>query len=157
MNKVIKVALESKFPSEKGFGITRILEVIEATPNPTIATEILLGIYEEPVIPHKNVIHKNEGELTFVSYNKWQDRVNYSYDQIETRSAYFPKSIDKSEVTLENFDKLRVSYEDGMVQSISIPTGKVLKRTSYVSLETWNSYPEVPKVVHAFIDYSTEE
>lgn len=156
MNKVIKVALESKFPSEKGYGINRILEVIEATPNPTIATEILLGIYEEPVIPHKRVIHKNDGELTFVSYDKWRDRVDYSYEVAETKNAYFPKSIDKSEITLENFDKLRVSYEEGVVHNVSIPTGKVLKRTSYVSLEAWNSYPPVLKP-HELDLYSTEE
>ena len=157
MNKVIKVALESKFPSEKGYGIDRILEVIGATPNPTIATEILLGIYEEPLIPHKKVIHKNDGELTFISYDKWLDRVDYSYEIMETRNAYFPKSIDKSEVNLENFDMLRVSYKEDEVHNVSIPTGKVLKRTSYVSLETWNSYPAAPRIEREFINYSTEE
>jgi hypothetical protein len=157
MNKVIKVALESKFPSQKGYGIDHLLEVIGATPNPTIATEILLGIYEEPLIPHKKVIHKNDGELTFISYDKWLDKVDYSYKVIETKNAYFPKSIDKSEVTLENFDTLRVSYKENEVQNVSIPTGNMLKRTSYVSLETWNSYPAAPRIEHEFINYSTEE
>ena len=48
MEKIIKIALEAKFP---GIDLTNLLDVLNATGNAVVATEILLGIYEEPNIP----------------------------------------------------------------------------------------------------------
>jgi hypothetical protein len=47
--KVMYYALESKFGTES---VDKIMEVIGATQNPEMATEILLGIYEQPKIPN---------------------------------------------------------------------------------------------------------
>ena len=50
MNKIIKLALGLSYPQDK---LVALEEIIAATPNPTMATEILLGVYEKPQLPRK--------------------------------------------------------------------------------------------------------
>ena len=59
-------------------------EVLNATGNPTVATLILNGTYQEPEFykadrassPDKD---GNRNQYIFVSYNKWKDEVHYTY------------------------------------------------------------------------------
>ena len=118
-----------------------LLEIVGATPNPEIATEILCGLYVEPAIEHKMVVSEREGILTFTSFDKWNNRVNYSYLQKDTKSTYFPKGTKVSDVTMENFDSLKVSSSSVDAVYLNIPTGTVSKRTSYTSLEGWEKLP----------------
>jgi hypothetical protein len=138
VEKIVKAALTAKFTN---VNIEHLIEIINATPNAVVATEIMLGVYSEPEIAHKRVDSKgSEGILTFKSYNKWENRVHYSYTYVEKRSDYFPISVNKEDVTLENFDSLRCKYKEGEVHTISIPTGKTSIRESYVTLDRWNTY-----------------
>ena len=50
MEKIIRIALEAKFP---GINLENLMEVLRATGNAAIAAETLLGIYEEPNIPRQ--------------------------------------------------------------------------------------------------------
>lgn len=118
-----------------------LLEIVGATPNPEIATEILCGLYVEPAIEHKMVVSEREGVLTFMSFDKWNNRVNYSYLQKDTKTSYFPKGTKVSDVTMENFDSLKVSSSSVDAVYLNIPTGTVSKRTSYTSLEGWEKLP----------------
>ena len=118
-----------------------LLEIVGATPNPEIATEILCGLYVEPAIEHKMVVSEREGVLTFMSFDKWNNRVNYSYLQKDTKTSYFPKGTKVSDVTMENFDNLKVSSSSVDAVYLNIPTGTVSKRTSYTSLEGWEKLP----------------
>lgn len=118
-----------------------LLEIVGATPNPEIATEILCGLYVEPAIEHKMVVSEREGVLTFMSFDKWNNRVNYSYLQKDTKTSYFPKGTKVSDVTMENFDSLKVSSSHEDAVYLIIPTGTVSKRTSYTSLEGWEKLP----------------
>lgn len=118
-----------------------LLEIVGATPNPEIATEILCGLYVEPTIIHKMVVSEREGVLTFMSFDKWNNRVNYSYLQKDTKTSYFPKGTKVSDVTMENFDSLKVSSSSVDAVYLNIPTGTVSKRTSYTSLEGWEKLP----------------
>lgn len=118
-----------------------LLEIVGATPNPEIATEILCGLYVEPAIEHKMVVSEREGVLTFMSFDKWNNRVNYSYLQKDTKTSYFPKGTKVSDVTMENFDSLKVSSSHEEAVYLNIPTGTVSKRTSYTSLEGWEKLP----------------
>lgn len=118
-----------------------LLEIVGATPNPEIATEILCGLYVEPAIEHKMVVSEREGVLTFMSFDKWNNRVNYSYLQKDTKSTYFPKGTKVSDVTMENFDSLKVSSSSVDAVYLNIPTGTVSTRTSYTSLEGWEKLP----------------
>lgn len=118
-----------------------LLEIVGATPNPEIATEILCGLYVEPAIEHKMVVSEREGVLTFMSFDKWNNRVNYSYLQKDTKTSYFPKGTKVSDVTMENYDSLKVSSSHEDAVYLNIPTGTVSKRTSYTSLEGWEKLP----------------
>lgn len=142
MEKIVKAALTAKFTN---VNIEHLIEIINATPNAVIATEIMLGVYSEPEIAHKRVDSKSsEGILTFKSYNKWDDRVYYSYTWEEKRNDYFPLSVKKEDVTLENFDSLRCKYKEGEVHTISVLTGKTLVKESYCPLSRWNTYSYAP-------------
>lgn len=138
MNKIMQKLLEVTYPA---INTESLLEIVGATPNPEIATEILCGLYVEPTIVHKMVMSEREGVLTFMSFDKWNNRVNYSYLQKDTKSTYFPKGTKVSDVTMENFDRLKVSSSHEEAVYLNIPTGTVSKRTSYTSLEGWEKLP----------------
>jgi len=138
MNKIMQKLLEVTYPA---INTESLLEIVGATPNPEIATEILCGLYVEPTIVHKMVMSEREGVLTFMSFDKWNNHVNYSYLQKDTKSTYFPKGTKVSDVTMENFDSLKVSSSSVDAVYLNIPTGTVSKRTSYTSLEGWEKLP----------------
>jgi hypothetical protein len=84
MQKIILAALKAAFPS---LNLGVVLEIVEATGNPVVATEMLLGIYEEPSIPTSAKIR---GSIhTFVSYDKWKNIVRSKYLYTKERSNYF--------------------------------------------------------------------
>ena len=84
MEKIVKIALEAKFP---GIDLTNLLDVLNATGNAVVATEVLLGIYEEPNIPEHALLYKTPA--TFVSFDKYKNSVRYSEDIFTTKSLYF--------------------------------------------------------------------
>ncbi len=84
MEKIIKIALATKFPNAK---LENLIDVLNATGNVIVATEILLGIYEEPNIPEHAILHKTLA--IFESFDKYKDSVRYSTDTFTTKSLYF--------------------------------------------------------------------
>ena len=83
MLKFIRIAIEDHFEHKY---VNSIMEVINATPNPRVAAEVLLGMYEEPTIP-KQVMVGNL-ELNLVNYNKFTDEVEYTYLGCEKESKF---------------------------------------------------------------------
>jgi len=95
MNKIITVALASAKPS-----VEALLELINATSNPTVATEILLGIYEDPTINPTPAFEINsQTNIVFGSYDKFTEEIAYTYNRVEMVSAWLPNNVD---VSLEN-------------------------------------------------------
>lgn len=133
MNKIIKKALETSLTN---VNLDSLMEVLAATPNIETAAEIVLGLYQDPEFLHTQV-KKRDLIITFESYDKWTKKVMYSYQEEEMKVGYFPKTLDKSSITLENFDSLTVRWEEGKVDRVSLPTGKMLQRTDDISLEEW--------------------
>ena len=139
MNKIIEKLLTVTFPTVE---INNLLEIVSATPNPELATEILCGLYEEPKLPinvQDNSAEKKE--LTFSSYDKWTDRVCYSYIKEKTINGYFPKGTIKEDITLDNFKEKQVDWRSGQDQiNISIKTGESILDSSYCSSSDWLRY-----------------
>ena len=139
MNKIIEKLLTVTFPTVE---INNLLEIVSATPNPELATEILCGLYEEPKLPinvQDNSAEKKE--LTFSSYDKWTDRVCYSYIKEKTINGYFPKGTIKEDITLDNFKEKQVDWRSGQDQiNISIKTGESIVDSSYCSSSDWLRY-----------------
>jgi|DEB0MinimDraft_4_1074332.scaffolds.fasta_scaffold102758_2 hypothetical protein len=81
MDKLIKIILEEKFLN---IDINALVEIVYATPNPIVATEILCGVTHEPSLPKTSCSPQLQGDgdtlRTFESYDKWSREVKYSYD-----------------------------------------------------------------------------
>ncbi len=138
MNKIIKAALTAKF---QGADIDAILSVINATPNPEMAIEILLGVYDPPLIP----FHVQDGKSirTYIKEDEWKKEIVYSYEASKTISGYFPKGTKREDVTIENFKLLQIKGKRGIC--FSIPTGEMETKESTCSFEQWLSYKPVLK------------
>ena len=139
MSKIISKLLSVQFPTVDS---ASLMEIINATPNPELATEILCGLYEQPIIPamtRKDSRHNGE-VLTLTKYDKWNDRVHYSYMREKTKSVRISDDADKSLITLENYKEFEVSsgyrYHD-------IPLGEKVLSNDYTSLDNWLSFDSV--------------
>lgn len=138
MFKIIESALSTKFGAENA---QALLEVVMNTPNANIATEKLLGIYEEPVL--KTLVTNNSGKaLTLVSYDIWNDRVDYKYWEPKTIHVYVNEDTDTSLINAENYQEFAVDYQDSGIKSFRFNTQELSEKTSYCSIGNWLSYPE---------------
>jgi len=158
MNKIIEFALSTKF----GKDIEAIMEVIAATENPTVASEILLGLYEEPEIAYKNAILANQQDnkidIEYQCYDRFKDEVTFRYHRVIRKEAWFKKgdmphkdhiasdrhwtedaakqlglSVDEFKETHE-----RVAYHTEIESSYS---------TTKKSARDWNEYTEKCEVI----------
>jgi hypothetical protein len=153
MEKIIKAALTVKYPTAS---IDALLEVVMATPNPQIATEILLDVYNYPIVTieaHQKC-RPDEANKIFISYDKWTDNVHYSYNPRRTKYGWYLKSLPEDKryencldpyassraeyaaqllITEEEFEKqYSKGHCSGPIDTISI-------RTSYCDCNHWNS------------------
>jgi hypothetical protein len=127
-----KKLIELTFPNNN---VDAIMEIICATGNPTIATEILCGIYTEPQFEQSKVM--NGIESMFLSHNPWTESVEYSFLRPITKSGYFPKSVSRDEITIESFDSLVDNNGDDTFY-YSVPTGEVTPAIGSCKVDQWN-------------------
>jgi len=137
MNNLEKELIRMKFPN---IDVNSVLEILEATGNTRVATEILCGIYQNPKVKKK--IEDRGSIFTFISFNKWLDEVKYSYEVEDLKSGYFDKSINLEEISLENWEDYDTGYSSDKV-SHSLKTGVMKYRESTMSIERWNKMKEV--------------
>ena len=136
--KVMYYALASKFGTES---VDKIMEVIGATPNPEMATEILLGIYEEPRIPNA-VVNAKGLVKTATNIDYWERRVSYSYEEETRKHLYVDKDADTSLITLENFKEYQRDYGSDNITSFYLPTGEMVIRNNSCDFSDWLSQNE---------------
>jgi len=135
MNKIIEVALKGRFSTDD---VTSLMDVVTATPNPEMATEILLGVYVRPEIP--NVVVTDQGlEKTVVSVDYWTNYVTYSYKEEVRKQFYIDKDTDTSLITLDNYKDYEKRYDDDNIRSFYLPTGEIKQRQSSCSFSDWLS------------------
>lgn len=94
-NSIVTIALGSKFTASQ---IDSVLEIIHATPNPTVAVEILLGIYEEPVLPvapaNPQNFERSKRNIVLSGYDKFHETVSYKYLSMKTKSGWIKNGDD---------------------------------------------------------------
>ena len=132
-------ALESKFGTES---VDKIMEVVGATPNPEMATEILLGIYEEPKLESVVIYNRAKGKeqiRTLTSVDFWRNEVQYMYNSERMKYIYIHKDMDRSLITLENYKDYMLEYADDNAVSYHLPTGEIETTTSSCSISDWKS------------------
>jgi hypothetical protein len=139
MNKIITALLGLMFP---GISVENLMEIINVTPNPEIATQILCGLYVEPYYAAYSRLGHTDKDNNHVicellSYNKWDNYVSYEYQQDEIIVLYLPKDLDKSLVTLDNYKDYKVSWSKD-VQSLRLFTGITAMQKGTTDLENWN-------------------
>lgn len=138
MENILTIALGTIFPKEN---IQSIMEVITATPNPDIATAILLGIYEEPVVCASAMI---DGKQCFsISYNKWNDQVLYYYMTKDSKHIYVKKDTDTSLINESNYEEFSVQYHSEKAIGHRVTLSNDIKIQNHMYLSTWNSKPMV--------------
>ena len=148
MNKIIKALLQAKFPT---LNVEDLLEVINATANPTIATEVLCGLYESPKVEGFGKDTNSEVNRVFLSYDKYNNKVMYSYNKrkhkvvdvlkarteeptFETKEMSGYYTSDKAKALGITEEEFKTLYESVIV------FGEIEEssRTSEISLESWN-------------------
>jgi hypothetical protein len=100
-NSIVTIALSSKFTAEQ---IEGVLEIVHATPNPEVAVEILLGIYEEPKLPLEPVNLKNfdntKRNIVLSGYDKFNELVSYKYYTMKTVSGWVENGLPEIPVNI---------------------------------------------------------
>jgi hypothetical protein len=131
MNKIIEVALAGKFTPD---AVPSIMDVIIATPNPEMATEILLGIYEKPALAENVIVKDVVYKLDSVDY--WNNEVRYTYLEEGTKSFYVQSECNTDEITMENYETHVVKYYDGC-KYFTLKTGEMVVRRNSCSIGEW--------------------
>lgn len=134
MDKIIAVALSAKF---SGIDINALMDVINATPNPVVATETLLGIYEEPEIAYQSMVERNT-VCTFLSFDKYKQRVSYKYPCTRTRTNYFLTQEEMDACTEYN-ENLPTYNPNGDKYPFKKEFEVIKEETSYSDIEHWKS------------------
>lgn len=132
MNNLERKLIELTFPT---VNVDSLMEIIVATPNSRVATEILCGVYIEPVFI-TDKLSPNGVARTFMSYDKWTEQVQYMYLQEEVKYEYFPKTVDKETITVENYKSLACGYNDDAYRH-GVKTGVMETRTDWCSVSDW--------------------
>ena len=152
-SKVYKAALENRF---QGVSVENLLRVIYATSNAEVAMELMLDIYEEPVI-EQFVVHDTNGKkLTFMNFNAFEKEVVYTYEQNKTVHIYVNKDVDVNEITSENYQDYKKSWNDD-TKNHNVTLPQMETHYSSMSLSSWNKLQvwKAPQPVE--IDYCIED
>lgn len=136
MNKIIHAALSALYPKAT---IDQLVEIIHETPNPVMATEMLLGIYESPKLAVR--VTDGKTEFTLVNIDEWRNQVYYSVLAEERVGSYFPKGTRQEDLTVDNFKTFQVEGKEEVY--LSFPTGKVKTQKSTMSIEKWKTMTPV--------------
>lgn len=135
MNNLERKLIELTFPT---VNIDSLMEVIVATPNSRVATEILCSVYVEPVFVKDKLT--SEGTMrTFMSYDKWTEQIQYTYLNEITDYCYFPETVDKNTITRNNYKSLMCDYNSSdKSYRYGVKTGVMETRTDWCSIKDWN-------------------
>jgi hypothetical protein len=133
MTTIQKALMTQFYPA---IDIALMEEIVDATPNCEVATEILCGIYVEPDVP--TIINDGTRECILISYDKWTKTVRYHYFTPKKIGVYFPKSVKEETITEENYKSLQASgnarddaYHHWVV------TSEMEKNTTGMDLDKW--------------------
>lgn len=139
MNKITKLALGLSYPQDK---ISALLEIVNATPNPTMATEILLGVYEKPKLPSK--VKTKEGQIRVMkSTDYWTESVSYNYLQNKRIGAYYPKEVNEKQLNDNNWESLKCSSNNENCHYLYFTSNEKEERQAECSFEQWLSYENI--------------
>ncbi len=136
MDKIIQLALGLSYPTDK---LLALQNVISATPNPTMATEILLGVYEKPVIPNK--VKDSKGVVRLLkSKDDWKEEVNYTFLQPKRIGNYYPKGTLEKDLNDDNYESLKSKSSDDDTTYLYFNSKTMEERTGSCAYSDWLAF-----------------
>lgn len=88
MNKIIRVALKAQL-NLNDETLNNLLLVMEATGNASVATEMILGLYEKPFINAEcQETWSSRTNIKFISYNPFSNQVTFSYNSVDITTGW---------------------------------------------------------------------
>lgn len=138
MKTIQEIALGTIFPKEQA---NTILEIVNATENPEVGLKMLLGIYEQPYIA-QYVDHPEKKLLTFKEYDKFKDRVSYTYVRRKQTGIYVNKNADESLINADNYREYVETYNRDTVKHILVTLKEWEIVDDYCHYDTWIKYAE---------------
>ena len=94
MEKIIRMALQNQY----GSNAEDVLKLIMVTQDPEIATQMALGIYEQPVISQQADDRKEQVNRTFLSFNPLTQYVVYTYNRVKVKEGWALKNDESNEI-----------------------------------------------------------
>jgi hypothetical protein len=151
MNKITKLALGLSYPQDK---ISALLEIVNATPNPVMATEILLGVHEKVKLASK--VKASNGNIRVLKEaNEWTDTVSYGYLKPKRIGSYYPKGTDAKLLNDSNWEKLKAKSSDENTEYLYFNSEIMEEQTSSCSFKEWLECEDIsPKKKAEFDIYS---
>ena len=153
MNKIKKLALGLSYPQDK---ISALLEIISATPNPVMATEILLGVHEKVKLPSK-VKAQNGNVRVLKEANEWTDTVSYGYLKPKRIGSYYPKGTDVKSLNDSNWEKLKAKSSDENTEYLYFNSEIMEEQISNCSFEEWLKCEDISPKKRAEFDIYAED
>lgn len=140
LKSIERVALRTKYSAEQ---IDNLIEIASATPNPTLAIEIMLDIYVQPTFKQEVVVNDDPNMIgKFIRFDKWEDRVWIEYVKEGTIEFRIDKNTDTSLITYANYKDYQVDYNHDNPKWHTIPSGKLKTVTESVSVSRYRNMEE---------------
>lgn len=136
--KTVQKKLISGYFAKHSIDPERLLEVIEATGNPEVAMEILLGCYEQPAIPLK--ARYGKAEYTFKSFDRWKNEVNCFSVVQERLYIWIGKDVDEKLITAANYKEYEIQDTAIPYKGTYVTTDKMVEEPTKFSLNEWLEY-----------------
>ena len=138
MEKIIKLALSGKYA---GIDTEALMEVINATPNAVVATEMLLGLYEKPVIENASNSAKSNHPHHIMPYklltvDYFRETVSFSYNYNDVVTRYYKTQEEADAATVDTRGDSS-SYEYGEYKFVRTFDRGIKMSTSECSIKDW--------------------
>lgn len=140
LKSIERVALRTKYSAEQ---IDNLIEIASATPNPTLAIEIMLDIYVEPTFKQYTLLNNDPNcECKFVRFDKWENKVWFEYTKPDSVDVRIDKDTDTSLITYENYEDFQVDYKHTNSTWHKVLTGKTKTVTDAVYVDKYRDMEE---------------
>lgn len=131
MENIIRIALSTKFKEDQ---LDSIIAIANATANNLVAVEILLGTYKEPAIGQFAGDTDTKHNRTFESYDRFTDKVYYTYNAVSKKKAWFKKGT--TEFTKENIASSSTWNDDAVKELNCSDVSELRDKYVYETYET---------------------
>ena len=126
-DNIMSIALSSIYPKDT---IDRLITVANATGNPVVATEMLLGIYDAPVLHTHAQDQEDKCFLVFVGYDAFSDQVSHTYNRINNKKGYCKKR-DDGKYTEDDLVKSKGYYSSDIAKELGITSDEFTEQYVY--------------------------